>query len=85
MKNNKDQFIELLQQYKKQKNDYKKKEEMYHEAYNIWLQEVEANGDWTEKAEALAMTYDKATADLDTSKVEYNFLAHEVLKVYMLL
>jgi len=80
MKNNKDQ----LQQYKKQKDDYEQKEKKHREAYNAWWQEVNVNGDWTEKADVLGLEYDKATSDLDISRVAYNFLAHEALKVYML-
>jgi len=74
----------LLQQYKKQKDDYEQKEKKHHDAYNDWWQEVETNGDWTEKADVLGLEYDKATSELDISRVEYNFLAHEALKVYML-
>jgi len=85
MKNSKDQFVELLQHYKKQKSDYEQKEKTHNEAYNVWWQEVEANGDWTEKVAALGKAYDKAASDLDAVREEYNSLAHEVLKVYMLL
>lgn len=85
MKNNKGYFDELLDKYNKQKSDYELKQKACHEAHSAWWQEVEANGDWTEKADALGVVYDKTSSDLENSRIEYDVLAHEVLKAYMLL
>lgn len=80
MKNNEEIFNELLSNYNKQKDYYKEKEKAYKVAYRAWDEEVETNGDRTKTAAYLGAELDKAVAELEKSRTEYNFLAHATLE-----
>jgi len=82
MRTNKEIFLEVIEDYKKQKYDYEEKLKVYEEAHDAWSKKLETNGDWMEDADSFGKKLDKVTSDLDKSRKEYNALAHQALRFY---
>lgn len=77
-------FDELLSNYRRQKKDYEQKNKLYIDVQHAWIEEFEANGE-TEKALYLGKEFDKVSAEMNISRMDYDILAHQVLKYYELL